>query len=136
MTLKMASMFDNIFVNTAKKINENIPLTRKSPLEYLSSQTNLHFSSHQLLLRKLQSLLTHSKVVKLLVLTVIIPIYLWKILNEYIAVSLCDIPNEPFSSGIFPDMMKLTEVIITTLLKESSRSSFKLQTNISVTSFQ
>ena len=40
-----------------------------------------------------------------------IPIYLLKILSEYIAVPLCDIVNESFSSGIFPDMMKLAKVI-------------------------
>ena len=34
-----------------------------------------------------------------------------KILSEYIAVPLCDIVNESFSSEIFPDMMKLAEVI-------------------------
>ena len=34
-----------------------------------------------------------------------------KILREYIAVPLCDIVNVSFSSGIFPDMMKLAKVI-------------------------
>ena len=32
-------------------------------------------------------------------------------LSEYIAVSLYDIVNESFSSGIFPEMMKLAKVI-------------------------
>ena len=32
-------------------------------------------------------------------------------LSEYIAVPLCDIVNESFSSGIIPDMMKLAKVI-------------------------
>ena len=66
---QMTSIFNNVFVNTAKKTKEDIPRTRKSPLEYLSSQ-NESFSCHQPLLRKLKWPLTHSKVVKLSVLTV------------------------------------------------------------------
>ena len=31
---QMANIFNNVFVNTAKKKNENIPRTKKSPLEY------------------------------------------------------------------------------------------------------
>ena len=43
MTLKMANIFDNVFVSTSKEINENIPRTRQSPLEYLSSQNEFSF---------------------------------------------------------------------------------------------
>ena len=32
----MANIFNNVFVNTAHKINEKIPCTRKSPLDYCS----------------------------------------------------------------------------------------------------
>ena len=47
-----------------------------------------------------------------------IPVYLLKILSECIAVPLCDIINDSFSSGVFPDLMKLAKVI--PLYKESS----------------
>ena len=40
-----------------------------------------------------------------------IPIFLLKILCEHIAIPLCDIINNSFSSGVFPDMMKLAKVI-------------------------
>ena len=40
-----------------------------------------------------------------------IPIFLLKILSEHIAAPLCDIINDSFSNGIFPDMMKLEKVI-------------------------
>ena len=40
-----------------------------------------------------------------------IPVYLLKILSEYIAVPLCDIINDSFFSGVFPDLMKLAKVI-------------------------
>ena len=38
-------------------------------------------------------------------------IFLLKILSEHIATPLCDIINDSFSNGIFPDMMKLAKVI-------------------------
>ena len=47
-----------------------------------------------------------------------IPVHLLKILSEYIAVPLCDIINDSFSSGVFPDLMKLAKVI--PLYKKSS----------------
>ena len=107
---QMANIFNNVFVNTAKKINENIPRTRKSPLDYLSFQNESSFfispASPEEIKVSINSLKSgkavgpHS-----------IPIYLLKILSEYIAVPLCDIVNESFSSGIFPDMMKLAKVI-------------------------
>ena len=106
---QMANIF-NVFVNPAKKINENIPRTRKSPLEYLSSQNESSFfitpaspEEIKVIINSLKSGKTvgpHS-----------IPIYLLKIPSEYIAVPLCDIVNESLSSGIFPDMMKLAKVI-------------------------
>ena len=40
-----------------------------------------------------------------------IPIFLLKILSEHIAILLYDIINDSFSSGVFPDMMKLAKVI-------------------------
>ena len=40
---QMANIFKNVFVNTAKKINENTPRTRKLPSEYLSSQNESSF---------------------------------------------------------------------------------------------
>ena len=40
-----------------------------------------------------------------------ISVYLLKILSKYIALPLCDIINDSFSSGVFPDLMKLSKVI-------------------------
>ena len=34
--MKMANIFNNYFVNVAQKIDEKIPRTRKSPLDYLT----------------------------------------------------------------------------------------------------
>ena len=40
-----------------------------------------------------------------------IPVFLLKILSEHISIPLCEIINDSFSSGIFPDLMKLAKVI-------------------------
>ena len=40
---KMANIFNHVFVNTAHKVNEKIPRTRKSPLDYLSSRNTHSF---------------------------------------------------------------------------------------------
>ena len=39
----MANIFNSVFVNTAHEINEKIPQTRKSPLDYLSFTNTFSF---------------------------------------------------------------------------------------------
>ena len=39
----MANIFNNVFINTAHKINEKIPRTRKSPSDYLSCKNSNSF---------------------------------------------------------------------------------------------
>ena len=107
---QMANIFNNVFVNTAKKINENIPRTKKSLLEYLSSQNESSFIISPVsneIIKVIINSLKNGKAVS----PHSIPIYLLKMLSEYIAVPLCAIVNESFSSGIFLDMMKLAKVI-------------------------
>ena len=41
--MKMANSFNNYFVNVAQKIDEKIPRTRKSPLDYLTSRNDKTF---------------------------------------------------------------------------------------------
>ena len=107
---QMANIFNNVFVNTAKKINENIPRTRKPPLQYLSSQKESSFFITPASPEEIKVIINSLKSGKA-VSPHSIRIYLLKVLSEYIAVPLCDIVNESFSSGIFPDMMKLAKVI-------------------------
>ena len=40
-----------------------------------------------------------------------IPVFLLKILSEHISIPSCEVINDSFSSGIFPDLMKLAKVI-------------------------
>ena len=108
----MANIFDNVFVSTVKKINEIIPPTIKSPLEYLSSQNESSFFISQASPAEIKVVINSLKSGKA-VGPHSVPIYLLKILSEYVAVPLCDIVNESFStgSGIFPEMIKLAKVI-------------------------
>ena len=108
----MANIFNNVFVSTAKKINEIIPRTRQSPLEHLSSQNESSFFISPASLEEIKVIINSLKSGKA-VSPHSVPIYPLKILSEYVTVPLCDIVNESFSngSGIFPDMIKLAKVI-------------------------
>ena len=85
----MANMFNNVFVNTAKKTNENIPRTEKSPLEYLSFRNESSFFISPASPEEIKVIINSLKSGKVVV-PHSIPIYLLKILSEYIAVLLCD----------------------------------------------
>ena len=102
---------------TAHKINEKIPRTRKSPLDYLSFTNTYSFFIAAVTPEEIQIIINSMKNGKAIG-PYSIPVYLLKILSEYIAVPLCDIINDSFSSGVFPDLMKLAKVI--PLYKKSS----------------
>ena len=90
---QMANIFNNVFVSTAKKINENTPRTRKSPLEYLSSQNESSFFISPAFHEEIKVIINSLKSGKAVGLHSI-PIYLLKMLRKYIAVPLCDTVNE------------------------------------------
>ena len=113
----MANIFNNVFVNTAHKINEKIPRSRKSPLDYLSCESSNSFFVSPVSPAEIMitiNCMTNGKAVG----PYSIPIFLLKILSQHIAAPLCDIINDSFSNGIFPDMRKLATVI--PLYKKSS----------------
>ena len=89
----MANIFNNVFVNTAHKINEKIPRTKKSPLDYLSfSNTDSVFIA-AVTQEEIQIIINSMKNGKAIG-PYSITVYLLKILSEYIAVPLCDIIND------------------------------------------
>ena len=107
---KKANIFNNVFVNTAHKVNE-----RSNELENHSQTT-----SHLLILIRFFIAAVTPEEIKIIINSMkngkavgpcSIPVYLLKILSEHIAVPLCDIMNDSFSSGVFPDLMKLAKVI-------------------------
>ena len=64
----MANIFNNVFVNTANKINENISRTRMSPLDFLTQRSLNSFLFLQSHLLKFKMPSTLLDLVKLLVL--------------------------------------------------------------------
>ena len=64
----MANIFNNVFVNTANKINEKISRTRKSPPDFLTRRSLNSFLFHQSHLLQCKMSSTLLNLVKLLVL--------------------------------------------------------------------
>ena len=87
-----------------------IPRTKKSPLDYLSSKNAESFFISPVTPHEIKVIINSMKSGKA-VGPYSFPIFLLKILCEHIAIPLCDIFNNSFSSGVFPDMMKLAKVI-------------------------
>ena len=105
---KMANIFNNVFVNTAHKINEKICCTRKSPSDYLSSKNNQFFFVFPVSPEEIKILINSMKN-GIAVGPYSIPIFLLKILSEHISIPVCDIIND--ECGTFPDLMKMVKVI-------------------------
>ena len=106
----MANMFNGVFANTTQKINEKIPRTKKSPSGYLSSKNAESFFISPVTPHEIKVIINSVKSGKAAG-PYSIPIFLLKILCEHIAIPLCDIINNSFPSGVFPDMMKLAKII-------------------------
>ena len=114
---RISNIFNDFFVNVADDITKTIPLTTKSPLDYLSNGT-----SNSLFLtpvtwievKDLINILNPSKSVG----PNSIPIKLLKILGSSIAPLLAVLVNQSFQSGIFPDKLKIAKVI--TLFKKGN----------------
>ena len=105
------SKMSNIFnVNVADGITKTIPLTRKSPLDYLSGRmrNSLFLAPVTLIeVNDLISILNPSKSVG----PNSIPIKLLRIIGLSISPLLALLVNQSFQSGIFPDKLKIAKVI-------------------------
>ena len=106
----MVNIFNHVFVNTAHKVNEKIPSTRKSPLDYLLSRNTHSFFVSPVFPAESKIIIDSMKNGKA-VRPYSIPVLLLKILSEHISISLCEIINDSFSSGIVPYLMELAKVI-------------------------
>ena len=115
---EIANIFNNYFVNIAGKIDSEIPRTRKSPLDYLDEKLEKSFFSISLTnsaevegiiaqLKNKKSVGPYSILCNLL-----------KMLCHLVSPILATLVIESFSSGIFPDKLKIAKVI--TLHKKGS----------------
>ena len=106
----MANIFNNVFVNTANKINENTSRTRMSPLDFLTQRSLNSFFASPVTSIEIQNAMNSFGSGKA-VGPFSIPIFLLKLLCEYIFFPLSEIINESFVSGFFPDPLKLAKTI-------------------------
>ena len=107
---KMSIIFNDFYVHVADSITKSIPMTPKAPLDYLSNRTgNSLFLTPGTLLEvtDLISILNPSKSVG----PNSIPIKLLKILGSSVSQFIALLVNQSFLSGIFPDKLKITEVM-------------------------
>ena len=107
---KMSNIFNDFYVNVADGITKTIPLTPKSPLDYLSDRTcNSLFLTPVTLIEvnDLINILNPSKSVG----PNSIPIKLLKIIGHSVSPLLALLVNQSFQSGTFPDKLKVAKVI-------------------------
>ena len=107
---KMSNISNDFYVNVADGITKTIPMTPKSPLDYLSNRTsNSLFLSPVTLIEvnDLINILNPSKSVG----PNSIPIKLLKIIAYSVSPFLALLVNQSFQSGIFPDKLEIAKVI-------------------------
>ena len=107
---KMSNIFNDFYVNVADGITKTIPLTPKSPLDYLSDRicSSLFLTPvTSIEVNDLINILNPSKSVG----PNSIPIKLLKIIGCSVSPLLALLVNQSFQSGIFPDKLKIAKVI-------------------------
>ena len=105
-----AQVFNQYLTNIAAKIDENIPRTRKSPFDYLGKMNEPTFFLSPIDSAEVESIISNLKKGNS-VGPYSIPGDLLKVLNELISPLLVMLINESFSTGIFPDKLKIANVI-------------------------
>ena len=103
-TKQIANAFNDFFVNAANTVNKDIPLTFKSPNDYLKIPTPNHYFSIQsqnLKLRTLLTLLNSSKASG----PFSIPTKLLKLLRSIVSDPISLLINDSFLRGQFPDKL-------------------------------
>ena len=113
-------IFNNCFVNIAAKNDSEVPRTKKSPLDYLGKKLDLSLFVFPTDSSEIENIISQFKNGKA-VGPCSIPCKLLKMVNHLISPSLAILINESFSTGIFPDQLKIAKVI-TLLMKESAEN--------------
>ena len=106
----MSNIFYDFYVNIANEITKTIPLTPKSPLDYLTNRvSNSLFLTPvtEIEVKDIISILNPSKSVG----PNSIPIELLKVIGSSISPLLGLLVNQSFQSGTFPNKLKIARVI-------------------------
>ena len=107
---EIVEALNNFFVNVGPNTDRNIPVNPKiKPEKYLKNRNQLnfliaHISNEEVLdiINQLQNKATRPQS---------IPIKLQELIPDLILIPLCKIINHSFQTGVFPDALKLSEVI-------------------------
>ena len=107
---EISNNFNDFFVQVGPNTEANIPLTQNvTPEKFLKDRNNLdfiiaHVSEDEVLeiINKLENKSTGPSS---------IPLKLLKLISDLIIIPLCNLINKSFSSGIFPDLLKIVKVI-------------------------
>ena len=107
---QIANAFNNFFVNVAYTVNKDIPLTFKSPNDYLKNpnpQSLFLYPVTKLEIEDIIDSLNSSKASG----PFSIPIKLLKLLRSIVSDPICLLINDSFLTGQFPDKLKLAKTI-------------------------
>ena len=99
---KMASIFNNFFVNVSNQVCSEILRTKKSPLDYLMKRNSSSFCIKPITHIEIEEIISSFRNGKSTG-PYSIPVKLFKILSPYISQPLAIIFNAPVTLGIFPD---------------------------------
>ena len=116
----MANIFNKFFVNVSQKVTSGIPRPRKCPLDYLKQRNDKSLLLSNATPEEIEALINSLQEGKAIG-PYSVPIKLLKMISRPISPPLCLIINESFTSGIFPDNLKLAKV--NTLYKKGSRDN-------------
>ena len=108
--IDISTKFNDFFVNVGPKTDLTIPLTQNiKPEHFLKERQQVEFDLEPV---------THNEVLEIInnlenksTGPYSIPLELLKLIPDLIIAPLCNIINKSFSSGIFPDLLKIVKVI-------------------------
>ena len=107
---KMASIFNNFFVNVYNQVCSKISQTKTSPLDYLMKRNSSSFFIKPITHIEIEKIISSFRSGKSTG-PYSIPVKLLKILSPYISQPLAIIFNASITFGIFPDKLKYAKVI-------------------------
>ena len=109
-SVHIANKFNEYFTKVAEGITKRIPRTQKSPLSYLSNSNSDSFSISPCTVNQVSDVIHSLKNGKSSGLNSI-PVKLLKVLNYPISSDLSALINKSFTTGIFPENLKIAKVI-------------------------
>ena len=106
----IANIFNKYFVNVSHNITKNLPMSNKSPVNFMADRNGNFFFTAPSTSYQISDIISTLKSGKSLGPNSI-PMKILKSLSSLISSPLFQIINESFQSGVFPEKLKLAKVI-------------------------